>query len=165
MRLPFRRYDVWKKIWEWLKEYGGYILAFIGGIASYFFIDRRGNARTDEYIATLNARLAEYEDLVERLEYHTGELTRNINSMEATSGELRAENNKLRDILGTSNRDISEARHSLTELRTRLESAEGDIDRLAEIDRELGKQSTRIDGGFQRLAEFIEKYGATDSPI
>lgn len=156
---------MWKKIWAWLKKYGGYILAFIGGIASYFFIDRRGNARTDEYIATLNARLAEYEDLVERLEYHTRELTRNISSMEATSGELRAENNKLRDILGASNRDIEQARHSLTELRTRLESAEGDIDRLTEIDGELGEQSTRIDGGFQRLAEFIEKYRAPDSSI
>lgn len=158
---PKRRYNVWKKIWTWLKKYGGYIAAFVGGIAAYFFIDRNGDKRADEHLISLNNRLAEYKELVERLEYNIGQLTRNLNSMEATSGELAVENNKLRDIIGASQRDVIDARHAYTDLADRLESAEGDIDKLGDIERGLDNQSVKLDKGFKRLEEFLQKYGTT----
>lgn len=152
---------MWKKIWNWLKKYGGYIAAFLGGIAAYFLHDYRGDQRAKSNIDSLGKRLEEYESLIDKLEYNIQQLTGNINSMEATSGELRVENDKLRDIIGASQRDIKESRHSLGELRTRLESAEGDIDKLGDIERGLDNQSVKLDNGFKQLEAFLQKYGTT----
>lgn len=152
---------MWKKIWNWLKKYGGYIAAFFGGIAAYFFYDYRGDKRAKSDIASLGRRLEEYKGLVERLEDNIRQLTRNLNSMEAATGELAVENNKLRDILGASQRDVAEARRAYTDLAGRLESAEGDIDKLGDIERGLDNQSVKLDIGFKRLEEFLQKYGTT----
>ena len=152
---------MWKKIWEWLKKYGGYIAAFAAGIASYLFIDRRGDERTKQYIDSLTARLGEYEELIDKLEYNTGQLTRTINLMEATGGELGAENDKLRGLIGSSERDVKESRKSLSELQDRLSRAESDISKLSYIDTKLGEESKRVDNGFNRLEEFLKKYGTT----
>lgn len=156
---------MWKKIWAWLKKYGSYILAFIGGIVSYLFIDTGRNKRADEYIASLTARLEQYEELIGKLEYNIGELTNNISSMETTAGELRTENDKLRGILESSQRDIIESRKSLDNLRLKLESAGDDIDKLSDIDNGLKEQSVRIDSGFAKLADFITKYGTQTSVL
>ena len=150
---------MWKKIWEWLKKYGGYIAAFAAGIASYLFIDSGGDKRTKQHIASITARLGEYENLVKRLNNNIRELEGTIGSLEGTSGELRAKNDELRDLLDSSKRDVESAGKSLGELRQGLTEAEGDIDKLGDIDKQLSRESERIDEGFGKLAEFIEKYG------
>lgn len=124
---------MWTKVKEFFKKYWGYFIAFVGGIISVLFLDRKRNARAQSDIEELRNKLSEYTELVRE--------TRRANSELAT--ELERYNNNFR---------------LLEDKLARSEEGANDIE---SVNREIGEQCTELGNSIEQLRKFIEQNGAT----
>lgn len=124
---------MWTKVKEFFKKYWGYFIAFVGGIISVLFLDRKRNARAQSDIEELRNKLSEYTELVRE--------TRRANSELAT--ELERYNNNFRL------------------LEDKLARSEEEANDIESVNREIGEQCTELGNSIEQLRKFIEQNGAT----
>lgn len=131
--IPKRKTNVWTKVKEFFKKYWGYFVAFVGGIISVLFLNRKRNARTQSDIEELRNKLSEYTELVRE--------TRRANSELAT--ELERYNNNFRLLEDKLARSGEEANY------------------IESVNREIGEQCKELGSSIEQLRKFIEQNGAT----
>lgn len=147
-------YEWWKnKAWpalkKFFKKYGGYIIAFVLGIAAYLGYDTSRGKRIDGDIQRLKSSLDEYRRLNDELNRRAEELEKRLAELDEQSRRALLENSDLR-------REVAAARDDAAKLEYDLKRALTSADAAEELTGELSEQSARAREYLERLRKLVE---------
>lgn len=123
--------DVWDKVKTFIKKVWGYVVAFIGGIATVLFFKQRGSTRARADIEQLRTKLQQYTELVQSTGRANQKLTKQLEQLT----------------------------NEYNELRRRVNECEGDTIKLELVNDDIGRELERMEAAIGELRQFISRNG------